>query len=451
MKKNTSILIVIVLGAVMLRVLVALYLGDIVDAPPLLQDQRSYHALGERLITGHEFSFDRGWYPFTPPDTPTAHWSFLYSLGVASVYAVFGAHPLAARLVQAVLGGILLPLLAYLFSRRLFQSFPARQQTASVETTALITAAVTAIYPYFILYSATIMTETSFMIVLLWSLYLAMGLAQRPTWTGGLFFGLSLGIATLIRQSILPWALVLSLWLLWSALRKGSSRRMLGVLVLSALMVALAILPFTIRNYRMYGQFLLLNSNAGYAMYSAQHPLHGTEFHEFIGIPIPEELKGLNEAQMDRELMQLGIGFVLAEPGRYLQLSLSRIIDFIEFWPTPDTSLLHNVGRVGSLGVMLPFIIIGLVLAVKQSGPKAQGSWLAFSASPLAMVLLFAAVYTVQHVLTWAMPRYRLPVDAVLLSFAALGLHGTGCWLKDRIQRQRTKSFAHERVNDIIG
>ena len=33
------------------------------------------------------------------------------------------------------------------------------------------------------------------------------------------------------------------------------------------------------------------------------------------------------------------------------------------------------------------------------------------------------AFYTMLHVLTWAMVRYRLPVDAALLPFAALALH----------------------------
>ena len=89
--RPSSILGLFLLVSVMLRIAVALYLGNIVDAPPNLTDQRSYHALGARLITGHGFSFDRGWYPFTLPDTPTAHWSFLYSLFVAAVYAVAGA------------------------------------------------------------------------------------------------------------------------------------------------------------------------------------------------------------------------------------------------------------------------------------------------------------------------------------------------------------------------
>jgi hypothetical protein len=36
--------------------------------------------------------------------------------------------------------------------------------------------------------------------------------------------------------------------------------------------------------------------------------------------------------------------------------------------------------------------------------------------------MLFMAFYSMLHVLTWAMSRYRLPVDAVALPFAALAL-----------------------------
>jgi 4-amino-4-deoxy-L-arabinose transferase-like glycosyltransferase len=106
--------------AVILRLGVALYLGDVVTAPPLLTDQRAYHTLGIELLAGHGFSFPTPWYPFTPPNTPTAHWSFLQSLYVAGVYTVFGVHPLAARLVTAVLGGILLPWMVYRLARRVF-------------------------------------------------------------------------------------------------------------------------------------------------------------------------------------------------------------------------------------------------------------------------------------------------------------------------------------------
>jgi hypothetical protein len=378
---------------------VALYLGDIVDNPPLLTDQRSYDALGARLITGHGFSFDRGWYPFTQPDEPTAHWSFLYSFFVAAVYAIFGPHPLAARLVQAVIGGVLLPLMVYLFARRLYRATPLNPAAAklsehglSEERLALISAGLAAIYFYFILYAATLMTETFYISGLLWLLINALNFAEAPTLKHGLLLGVSLSVTTLLRQSILPWAAVLIVWLLWTGWQRKTLGRTVRSGVVAIAVLVLSIAPFTIRNYLAYGQFLLLNSNAGYAMFSAQHPMHGTIFREFDAAPVPDELVGQNEAQLDKELMQRGIGFVLAEPGRYLALSMSRVVDYFEFWPTPDTSLLNNVGRVGSIGVLLPFMLIGLWLAFRHGGVRSAGGWRAFSQSPLALISLFMLV-----------------------------------------------------------
>jgi hypothetical protein len=409
--------------SVLLRVAVALYLGDEVDAPPLLTDQRSYHALGARLVAGHGFSFERDWYPFTPAEAPTAHWSFLYSLFVAGVYALFGPHPLAVRLIQAVLGGVLLPWMVYHLARCLFPSPPeGKERGVGGEVVPLAAAAIATVYGYFILYAATLMTETFYIVGLLWSLEVALRIAhrlregERVSLGLGLELGASLGVAALLRQSVLPWVPVLFLYSLWLAWRGRRLRSALRALSLCGVLLVLCIVPFTLRNYVAYGEFLLLNSNTGYAMYSAQHPMHGTHFREFDAAPLPEDLPWGNEALMDRALMRAAVGFVLEDPGRYLLLSLSRVRAYFEFWPTPDTTLLHNVGRTGSFGLFLPFMVYGLVLALRSSEFGRRNG----------MLLLFCGFYIVLHLLTWAMVRYRLPVDAVLMPFAALAVVDLG-------------------------
>ena len=402
-------LVAILVLSVLARVGVALYLGNVVDAPRLLTDQRSYDALARRILAGHGYSFDRGWYPFTPPDTPTAHWSFLHPLFIAAIYALFGPNPLAARLTQAVLGGLLLPWMVHRFARQLL---PGR------EIIALLAAAMTAVYGYFVLYAATLMTETFFIALVVWSLEISLRLGAQLRARGSasrhdlVLLGLSLGLATLMRQSILPWVPVLFLWLLWQARGHRAFRQNVGGLILPGLVIVALMAPWTYRNYRVYGQFLLLNSNTGYAMYSAQHPMHGTRFSEFAAAPVPEDLPKGNEAQMDRELMRRGLGFVRDDPGRYLLLSLDRVRAYFEFWPTPDTSLLHNVGRVVSYGIFLPFMIYGLFLAFKE-GRLAGAN---------GIIPLFMVFYAVLHILTWAMVRYRLPVDALLMPLAALAV-----------------------------
>ena len=56
-------LITILLLSVFLRAGVALTLGDTV---PVGKDENSYSILAARLASGHGYSFERLWYPFTP-------------------------------------------------------------------------------------------------------------------------------------------------------------------------------------------------------------------------------------------------------------------------------------------------------------------------------------------------------------------------------------------------
>ena len=458
-KHDRLILLAIIALSVGLRVAVALLLGD--STPPA-KDETSYSQLAMRLAGGYGYSFAEPWYPFAPAGAPTAHWSFLYTAFVAAVYTLAGPHPLAARLAGAILAGILFPLLLYRLSRRVFpspppltinhspftinRSIPPAPSTVhrSLFSIHHLSALLAALYAYFILYSAMVQTEALFICALLWSLERALAVEQAlrrgeaPAWPAWLGLGVSLGLAALLRQSILPWVAVLFLWLLWRALQAArAAGRAAGFpaflrfppfpsallrLVLAGLVIVAFILPFTVRNYAVYGDFLLLNSNAGFAMYSAQHPMHGSSFQEFAAAPLPDDLAGLglNEAQWDKALMARGVGFVLAEPGRYLLLSLSRVRDYIEFWPTADSSLLFNLGRVLSIGLFLPFMLYGLYLSLRPSQLSIVNCQL--SIVNFTLLYLFIAVYSLLHIFTWAMSRYRLPVDAVLLLFAALAI-----------------------------
>jgi hypothetical protein len=82
------------------------------------------------------------------------------------------------------------------------------------------------------------------------------------------------------------------------------------------------------------------------------------------------------------------------------------------FWPSAGSGMVSNVSRVVSFGLCLPFMLYGLLRAFRRLRPG----------DPAFLLVLFAAVYTAIHLLSWALIRYRLPVDAVLLPFAGLAL-----------------------------
>jgi hypothetical protein len=402
-------LLLIFAAAIVLRICVALYLGD--STPPG-KDETSYSVLAMRLADGYGYSFPRGWYPgFVPANTPTSHWSFLYTAFVAAIYAASGFHPLAVRLVSAVVGGFLIPWMMYRLARRVWPGN---------ENLALLSAGLGAVYAYFVLFSAQLMTETFYISALLYSLERSLALMEvlrekspdkRRAVVTAVGLGIGLGTSALFRQAILPWIVLSFALMLWTGWKMGHIRKAFGTLSLAGLILIIFILPFTIRNYILYGDFMLLNSNAGYAMYSAQHPMHGTSFQAFTAAPLPEDLNPFpeNEAQWDRALLRRGFQFIAEDPGRYAILSISRSADYFMFWPAAQTSLINNIGRLLSFALFLPVMIYGLWISSRQW----ERYWFLY---------VFMLFYTVMHLLTWSMIRYRLPVDAVLLLFAALGL-----------------------------
>jgi hypothetical protein len=434
-------LIIIILMAIALRVVAAFYLGDRVVPVSGAYDQVSYDRLAQRVLNGYGFTFDELWWPYTQPGEPTAHWSFLYTLYLAGVYGLMGHHPLVARLIQAVLVGALMPWLVYRLGCRHFGP-----------QVGLVASGVMACYAYFIFYAAALMTESFYIIGILWVLDLAGQLGQADesmpsTLQRGLLLGLALGVTALLRQVFLLFIPVMFIWLLWRSYRfqtsfrsagltageneafeSSSTRllrpathlrnnpvvRMIGILLVAAVVLLVAIAPWTVRNYWAFDRFVLLNTNAGFAFYWSNHPIHGQNYpanlpdwSSYVKL-IPPELLSLNEAELDQALLERGFGFIQDDPGRYLMLSISRVDDYFKFWPSSESGLISNLSRVFSFGLLWPLMAYGLIAQGRRS----------FSSESL-ILYLFIIIYTAIHLLSWALIRYRLPVDAVLIIFTS--------------------------------
>lgn len=401
--------------AIVLRIGAALYMGDQVYDLPGVFDQISYDGLAQRVAAGHGFSFGTDWWPATRAGEPTAHWSFSMTLYLAAIYKLFGYHPLVARLIQAVVAGVLMPLLTYRLGMR-----------AANRAVGLIAAAISAVYVYFFYYAGALMTETFFFLAILATLVLALDIVDQPTAARWIGLGVVAGSAILFRQTFMLFVPFLLLWFLWA----GRGRVRWTRLAIPVIVIGILILPWTIRNYVAFRQFVLLNTNAGYVFFWANHPIHGTSFISLLGPEqpsyhdlIPPDLLSLDEAALEKALLARGIGFVTADPGRYVLLSLSRVPDHFIFWPKPDSSTLSNISRVGSFGLFLPFMIYGLILSLIYAWRRRQTLASDERGRALVLLYLFIVIYSGIHILTWAGIRYRLPVDTVLIVFAAIGLY----------------------------
>ncbi len=436
-----SLLLVVLVVSVLVRIVAALYLGNTVEVLPGTYDQVSYHELALRVLGGHGFSFGRPSWPMTAADAPTAHWSFLYTLYLSAVYAVFGENPLVARLIQAVIVGVLQPYFAYRLGRHVFD-----------ERTGLLAAAFTAVYIYFIYYAATLMTEPFYITAILGAL-LGLLRLRRPApdeMRVAPAVGVALGIAVLLRQLFLLLIPFLLLWLWgvrWLDARRDRATAAGAryhapwrVTTIVGVLVALLILPFTLYNYARFDRFVLLNTNAGYAFFWGNHPVYGTQFQAILppemgtyqGL-IPEALRDLDEPALEQALMERGLGFVVDDPIRYVRLSLSRVPIYFMFWPSADSGTVSNVSRVGSFGLFLPLMLMGLIYSFVHRDTRRR------TLVDASLLLLFAGLYSAVHLLSWSLVRYRLPVDAILLLYAGLAV--SVLWARLERSRQATETI----------
>ncbi len=412
----------IIAVSVVVRLLLAFYLGNTVEPVSGAFDQVSYHALAQRVVNGFGFTFGEPWWPATAPNTPTAHWSYLYTIYLAIIYWVLGPDPLLARVIQAVIVGILQPYLVFQLGKRVFDPF-----------VGIVAAALTSLYAYFIFYSGTLMTEPFYIVAILTSLYAAIRLVDslspsvrelkaRSPILWSFMLATSLITAIHLRQLFLLIVPFIFLWVLVATkLQGGQVKSAIGALSAVTLAIVTTILPITYSNYQRFDRFVLLNTNAGYAFFWGNHPIYGTRFipilSEYQSL-LPKELLHLDEAALDTALLKIAIGFIRDDPQRYLLLSLSRIPIYFTFWPSAESGLINNLSRVLSFGLLLPFMIYGVFRAwVKPS--SLDRTWLS---SPKILLLLFGIVYSGIHFLTWTLIRYRLPVDAVLVVFAGVGI-----------------------------
>jgi len=436
--KNWWLVGIISIG-VLLRIVAAFYLGDKLEVFPGIFDQLSYDRLARNLLAGNGFSMDIDWWPATQAGEPTAHWSYFMTLFLYAVYSIFGYHPLVARLIQAVLGGVLMPLLVYRISKRCFTpNYESASMTSYILP--LLTAAWVSFYGYFIYYAAALMSETFFMVLILWTIDCAIRIIDQiknqdsSVNSDALMWielGLAAGITAIIRQTFVIFIPFMLGWIWWGVCIKRNLKpnnniaRFLKGSLISMILVVSIILPFTVYNYQRFDRFVLLNTNSGYVFFWSNHPIHGKKFVPLFTpeMPsykdlIPDELLQLDEAALDQALLKRGVQFVKDDPIRYLILSLSRIPEHFIFWPLAASHPVSNLTRVGSLGIALPFGMIGIGYWVSNLRKKA----FSFPEARLLLVL-FYIIYNGIHIATWAGIRYRLPTDPILIMFSAFGLY----------------------------
>jgi 4-amino-4-deoxy-L-arabinose transferase-like glycosyltransferase len=428
------ILVILFVMALLVRIIYGLiepnpYQGTI--GKESISDAIEYDILARTLASGGGF----GYYP----GVPTAFRNPLLPMIAAGVYLFTGPHPVAVQILMVLLGALIPPVLFAL----------ARQ---FVEPASALLAAMAAVfYSDLVVFSTSFMTETPFALLVLLTLlcWSQFSLTTREGWGLVVAGGVFLGLAILTRSNIIP---LLGLWILYLVIDGGRERgRHLVRFIVFCIIAFLVTLPWSLRNYRVFGEWAGIATNGGYTLWQrynflspdgtidsrqdVQQELQRKYLNYKTKIAAGEDptgvlrplaaqtvrgyllrlgpgqqeyvhsFDGLNEAQVDRRLFREALSAMVKYPVRS---AIKVIKNTIKYWdPHHDPDVVHRYRPYNfAFGLLAPFMIWGIILS------KAQ--WRRF----MLLYLTIIAFWGVSAIFL-LVERYRLPVECLGLIFSA--------------------------------
>jgi branched-subunit amino acid transport protein len=443
---NTSIprrLVAFFAGAFACRIL---YLAQLQGSPLgdlLFGDARVYHDRALAILSGDFIGRDAPFYSST-----------LYPYILAAIYAVAGARPAAALLVQVVLG-MATSVLLYLLGRDLFDG-----------RRAAVAAVLAGLYAPFLFFEGDLLMISWAVFGVTAALWAAVrcALSGRAGWA--VLSGAAIGLAAADKPNLLVLAAIMPAC--WWATARGGARHAVGPpagsspgaapsgpgaplhpLAATGLLIAglaLVLGPVAARNIAAAGQPVLLSASAGINLYIGNHPGATGTYDEPWSTEAHATARFSDLAEASRRFAgkELGRPVSAAEADRYWR---GRALEFMRGHPL---ATLRLVGRkvllllnAEEIPNRLHFAFYRWQLPALRVLPA--GFWLVGPLGILGMFLpaagaarlrpflagarVFLLLYGASLALLFVCDRFRLPAVPILILFAAHAL----VTLRDRV------------------
>lgn len=387
-----------------------------INLPIGLDDMFQYDMLGRSIASGQGYR----WYAqpdldlmrsyididFIAPDydprgIETSFRAPAYPFLLAGVYTLSGLESrlFAARLANAALGALLAPL-TFALARRLF---PDDERVARFAGLAL------AAYPMLLIYPLALATENLFFPLVLGGLLALLRAAEKQRARDWLLSGAVIGLATLTRSVIFAFAGLAGPWVLLGL------RNVRGALLYGAAVLAL-VLPWTIRNTLLEGQFTFVENSMGYNLHMGYHP-QGTGTFQY-GISV-ELLPYLDDGERNTRGTQMALDYIKQDPGRVPSLMASKLGYFfalerraISYFYT--NNFFGNIPTVPLVGLFLLFTLPFPIIATLAAAGLPFVRW----SRERVLTLLLLGGYILPHILLMAEDRFHLAILPVLAVYA---------------------------------
>jgi hypothetical protein len=235
-------------------------------------------------------------------------------------------------------------------------------------------------------------------------------------WVG---YGALWATGVLVNPSMLSLLPFLAGWAVWHARRDSPQWPKFAAAML--LIFALGLVPWTVRNYRVFGKVIVLRSNFGLELWLGNNPnvpdLWAPWMHPNDNLEEAAKYKNLGEIAYMEEKQHEALAFMRTHPADTLNFMYRR---FVENWLAISDSPTDFWGNTPLyiraffiLNVLLSlFTLVGVLFAYRFRNAQAF---------PYAMVpLVFPIIFYVTH----ASLRYRFPMDPIMMILATYGVLG---------------------------
>ncbi len=295
-------------------------------------DGRFYHVVAQRIAAGDG-------YTWLWPDgvvTFAAHYPVGYPALIGAAYAVFGATPEVAMVVNALVGG-----LSVLATHRVASRLGGRRVAAFA---ALFVAA----SPSLVAYTPALMTEglvATGLVVSGWCALVVRESAGRRRFAVGALLCLVTGLTVLVR----PQSVLLAPVLGWCAAGAGVSaaRRFLGAALVTAMSVAVCA-PWTARNCARMDRCVFVSANGGWNLLIGTFPEGQGAWVALDGPRVPDECREVfEEAAKDHCFRAAGRRRIASEPFAWLGLVPAKLRATFDFTASA-TAYLDDAGSPAS-------------------------------------------------------------------------------------------------------
>lgn len=360
--------------------------------------------VGRSIASGHGFSS-----PYQGDTGPTAMLPPLYAYIIGGIFKVFGIFTTTSAIVLLTLQSIFSALTCIPVYAIGLWTFGKRGARVAGWTWAL--------FPYAIYLSAAMIWCTSLSALLFaLVLWLVLRIKESAGLRDWLLLGLTTGVVALTNPTIVPVCVALVMWLWLSApQRRGMIAARAPV---AALIALLCIVPWTVRNYEVFGRFIPIRSNLWAHLYGGNSVDTGQFWHADRD-PTTDagelaQAKQLGETAYMAEKKQEVLTFVGKYPRVYAWLVLKRISYFwTGIFNLSPRFIRENPGETADIPFCTTLSVIAFIGLFRLYRHDPGKAW---------PHILCLAIYPVLFYLTTYEISYHHPIDPVMIVLAAGGM-----------------------------